>query len=327
MSEPIQPTSNQYLSNNVGRLSKLYDAVKIKLTMAEQNELWSIVGNLGNLSVGRWATDASNEPTVSEIHAVRERPDNAAAILKRQGTEIERLRADLALLERCGCRIVERLGRRIVQVSWNDVFEHQSAVDTSNEKTGFQRWNDMSDGRRLEDWYSKAREIERATRIMRRAVSWLQIKEAAFATAKGPAIIEEMQRFIAGSPDETSRDEARDAARYRWLRANSLDNFEQRAGVPFVLAQMGDEELLLGGDELDSEIDSGMRQSVEETGPELCPRCQQTMPGGAALHSDHCPVKLFPASNHSPACGAHDGKRCDCHLSKKASTYPTGDQS
>lgn len=68
-----------------------------------------------------------------------------------------------------------------------------------------------------------------------------------------------------GLPDETSRDEARDAARYRWLRANSLDNFEQRAGVPFVLAQIGDEELLLGGDELDSEIDSAMQSSVEET--------------------------------------------------------------
>lgn len=48
-----------------------------------------------------------------------------------------------------------------------------------------------------------ADQLERAARIMRRAVSWLQIKEAAFATAKGPAIIEEMQSFIAGSPDET----------------------------------------------------------------------------------------------------------------------------
>lgn len=48
-----------------------------------------------------------------------------------------------------------------------------------------------------------AEEIERAGRIMRRAISWLQIKEAAFASHKGPAIIEEMQRFVEGFPDET----------------------------------------------------------------------------------------------------------------------------
>ena len=45
--------------------------------------------------------------------------------------------------------------------------------------------------------------IERARRIMERAISWLQIKEAAFATAKGPSIIEEMQRFCARAADET----------------------------------------------------------------------------------------------------------------------------
>lgn len=44
-----------------------------------------------------------------------------------------------------------------------------------------------------------ADEIERAQRIMRRAVDWLQIKEAAFATHKGKAIIEEMQGFLGGA--------------------------------------------------------------------------------------------------------------------------------
>lgn len=44
----------------------------------------------------------------------------------------------------------------------------------------------------------------------------------------------------------------------------------------------------------------GMEGSPEETG------------------RDDCPVKMFPAGNHSPACAAHDGKRCDCHLSQKA---------
>lgn len=44
--------------------------------------------------------------------------------------------------------------------------------------------------------------IDTAHRIMARAISWLQIKEAAFATHKGPAIIEEMQRFCTDSPNE-----------------------------------------------------------------------------------------------------------------------------
>jgi hypothetical protein len=47
-----------------------------------------------------------------------------------------------------------------------------------------------------------ADEIERAHRIMKRAISWLQIKEVAHATAKGRAIIEEMQGFGVGSRDE-----------------------------------------------------------------------------------------------------------------------------
>jgi len=46
-------------------------------------------------------------------------------------------------------------------------------------------------------------EIERAQRIMLRAISWLQIKEAASATHKGKAIIEEMQGFVAGVSHET----------------------------------------------------------------------------------------------------------------------------
>jgi hypothetical protein len=40
---------------------------------------------------------------------------------------------------------------------------------------------------------------ERAVRIMKRAVSFLQIKEAAFPSHKGAAIIEEMQGFIVGN--------------------------------------------------------------------------------------------------------------------------------
>jgi len=48
--------------------------------------------------------------------------------------------------------------------------------------------------------HSQGAAIERAKRIMQRAVSWLQIKEAAFASAKGPAIIEEMQRYIGDLP-------------------------------------------------------------------------------------------------------------------------------
>lgn len=44
-------------------------------------------------------------------------------LAKYRHEEIERLGADLALLERCGCRIIERLGRRIVQVSWNEAVD------------------------------------------------------------------------------------------------------------------------------------------------------------------------------------------------------------
>lgn len=55
-----------------------------------------------------------------------------------------------------------------------------------------------------EDIAEAAAEIERAQRIMRRAISWLQIKEAAFATTKGPAIIQEMQSFVSGLTAEVS---------------------------------------------------------------------------------------------------------------------------
>lgn len=54
-----------------------------------------------------------------------------------------------------------------------------------------------------QDYAANRMEIERAQRIMRRAVSWLQIKEVAFATHKGKAIIEEMQRFLVGAATET----------------------------------------------------------------------------------------------------------------------------
>jgi len=64
--------------------------------------------------------------------------------------------------------------------------------------------------RRLRNWVAvpnpletaeeAAREIERAKRIMQRAASWLQIKEAANVSSKGKAIIEEMLRFIADLP-------------------------------------------------------------------------------------------------------------------------------
>lgn len=63
-----------------------------------------------------------------------------------------------------------------------------------------------------------ADEIEQAKRIMRRAISWLQIKEAAFSTHKGPAIIEEMQRFVAGSSVETSDNAPLRAALAEWDR-------------------------------------------------------------------------------------------------------------
>lgn len=40
----------------------------------------------------------------------------------------------------------------------------------------------------------------------------------------------------------------------------------------------------------DPEITAGVRPTDEpRSAPELCPRCQQSMPGGVALHTDHCP--------------------------------------
>lgn len=45
--------------------------------------------------VCRTSNSESIEPTISEVRAVRERPENAAAMLKRQGAEIEQLRAAL----------------------------------------------------------------------------------------------------------------------------------------------------------------------------------------------------------------------------------------
>lgn len=70
-------------------------------------------------------------------------------------------------------------------------------------------WRDnggLSEDRLAEAALWAADEIERAQRIMLRAVSWLQIKEAAFATTKGPAIIQEMQRFCAGSSPPKKND-------------------------------------------------------------------------------------------------------------------------
>lgn len=54
--------------------------------------------------------------------------------------EIERLRADLSLLERCGCRIVERLGRRIVQVSRNEAVDEIERL-----RAALQRIKDIGD--------------------------------------------------------------------------------------------------------------------------------------------------------------------------------------
>lgn len=71
----------------------------------------------------------------------------------------------------------------------------------------------MAEGTKRLETSNSCAECSRAVRIMARAVSWLQIKEAAFATHKGPAIIEEMQRFIAGNkpPADETCDQLTDA--------------------------------------------------------------------------------------------------------------------
>jgi hypothetical protein len=58
--------TNQYLSYNVRRLSVLYDAVKDRLSMGEQNELWSIVGNLSRLSVD--APEPTPQAPIARLH-------------------------------------------------------------------------------------------------------------------------------------------------------------------------------------------------------------------------------------------------------------------
>lgn len=83
-------------------------------------------------------------------------------------------------------------------------------------------WADYS--RLMHDIEAGSAEIERAQRIMRRAVSWLQIKEAAFSTHKGPAIIEEMQGFIAGSAVEPSDQPIVDLGKVEFKFGMHMDN-------------------------------------------------------------------------------------------------------
>src|ERR1700749_788607 len=45
----------RYLSESTSRLSKFYDAIKDKLSTAEQNELWSLIGNFSQISVDKFA--------------------------------------------------------------------------------------------------------------------------------------------------------------------------------------------------------------------------------------------------------------------------------
>lgn len=62
-------SSNQYLSDSTRRLSVFYDAIKDKLTMAEQNELWSLVGNFSRMSVDRSsAVETSPKPARDADH-------------------------------------------------------------------------------------------------------------------------------------------------------------------------------------------------------------------------------------------------------------------